>query len=412
MSRKVLFDPLLGMHSAFWEIVRYPPDGYEFVLSNSLWDRVFDRLVNRNELISANFVLVGLVNKVIPPRLFKAVLDRFLKRPLKQGDIDLIFSMDHPIFQKRPWVILITWPSALMGMNLGHLKTYKNVIERSLASDYCKKIITWSELSKASILANFDGTRFADKIALIPLALHKQDFVKSYRSDKVRLLFVGTANSPGGRIAALLGTKYFFDFYSKGGQEVLYAFRILSRRYANLELIMRCGVPPEVRREFEGVPNIRFIERVIPREELNSEFESADIFVFPTHQLTPWTAFLEAMSYELPIVATDVYTNPEIVQDGVTGLLIPHSERVPYYWENLLTPMGSPLHQAYVEAIMTPDPRVVDDLVAKTSALIEDPDLRRALGKQARWEVEEGRHSIARRNQVFKRIFDDALGSE
>lgn len=411
MSQKVLFDPLLGMHSSFWEIVNYPPGGYEFVLSNTLWDRVFDRLISRNELISANFALVGLLNKIFPLRLAKAWLDKLLKSSLGRDDIDLIFSMDHPIFEKKPWVIFITWPTFLTGMNTGHVIKFKTFFEQHLASQYCKKIMTWSELSKAAVLENFDGRHFADKWAVIPLAMHRQNFVKPVGADKIRLLFVGSANNPRGRVAAMLGTTFFFDFYSKGAGEVLQAFRILNGRYSNLELVMRTGVPLAIRREFEKFSNVRFIDNVIPRGELEDEFKSADIFVFPTHQLTPWTTFLEAMSYELPIVTTNVYTNPEIVQDGMTGLLVQRSQRVPYYWKNLLTPMGSPLHGEYVEAIRTPDPAVVDDLVAKTSLLIENPDLRRELGRRARWEVEEGKHSIARRNQAFKQIFDDALES-
>jgi len=411
VNRKILFDPLLGMHSAFWEIVNYPPEGYEFVLSNTTWDRVFDRFVSRNELINANFALVGFLNKLFPLRLAKAWLDKLLKSTLSRKDIDLIFSMDHPIFGKKPWVIFITWPTFLTGMNTSHVMKYRGFIEQHLTSEYCKKIMTWSELCRTAILANFDDRHFADKIAVIPLAMHRQNFVKSHSADKVKLLFVGSANNPHGRVAAMLGTKFFFDFYSKGGGEALHAFRILNQRYSNLELIMRTGVPSAVKKAFENFPNIRFIDNVIPREDLEAEFRSADIFVFPTHQLTPWTAFLEAMSYELPIVTTNVYTNPEIVQDGVTGLLIQPSKTVPYYWKNLLTPMGSPRHREYMEAIGTPDPAVVDDLVAKTSLLIENPNLRKELGRRARREVEEGKHSIARRNQAFKQIFDAALES-
>ena len=410
MTRKILFDPLLGMHSAFWEIVNYPPEGYEFVLSNGLWDQVFDRLVNRNEFISANPAFVGVLNRLFPPRLLKALLDRAFKRILKREDIDLIFSMDHPIFEKRPWVILITWPTALTGQDISHLRKYKSFIEQQLASEHCRKVITWSKLAQASILTNFDGSCFADKMVLLPLAVHKQDFVKSNAAGKIRLLFVGTANSPGGRIAAMLGTKFFLDFDGKGGREVLYAFRILSERYPNLELVMRSGVPSGVKREFARYSNIRFIDQVIPRAELAKEFISADIFIYPTHQLTPWTVFLEAMSYELPIVTTDLYANAEIVQNGVTGLLVQPSRKVPYFWENLLLPTGSPLHRGYVEAIRTPDPLVVDDLVAKTTLLVEDANLRRELGRRARWEVEEGKHSISRRNRALKQIFDNSLG--
>ena len=410
-SRRILFDPLLGMHSAFWEVVNYPPDGYEFVLSNTLWDRVFDRFISRNELINANFALVGLLNKLVPLRLAKAWLDTLLKSTLTQEDIDLIFSMDHPISARKPWVIFITWPTFFTGMNTSHVMKYRSFIEQHLASPYCKKIMTWSELSKTAFLANFDGVHLEDKVAVIPLAIHKQNFIKSSGSDRVRLLFIGSANNPRGRFASMLGTKLFFDFYSKGGGEVLRAFRVLNERYSNLELVMRTGVPSTVKREFEKFPKIRFIDSIIPRNELENEFKSADIFVFPTHQLTPWTSFLEAMSYELPIVTTNLYTNPEIVQNGITGLLIQPSKTVPYYWKNLLTPMGSPLHRQYVEAIKVPDPAVVDDLIAKTSILIENPTLRKELGRRARWEVEEGKHSIARRNQAFKHIFDQALES-
>ena len=411
MSRKILFDPLLGMHSSFWEVVNYPPEGYEFVLSDTLWDRVFDRLINRNELISANFALVGLLNKLVPLRLAKTWLDKLLKSTLTREDIDLIFSMDHLIIGRKPWVIFITWPTFLTGMNTSHVMKYRSFIEQQLASPYCRRILTWSELSKTAFLTNFDGRHLEDKMAVIPLAIHKQSFIKSGGSDRVRLLFIGSANNPRGRVASMLGTKLFFDFYSKGGGEILHAFRILSGRYSNLELVIRTGVPSAVKREFEKFPNIRFIDSVIPRDELESEFKSADIFVFPTHQLTPWTSFLEAMSYELPIVTTNLYTNPEIVQDGITGLLIQPTKTVPYYWKNLLTPMGSPLHRQYVEAIKIPDPAVVDELVAKTSILIDNPNLRREMGKRARWEVEEGKHSLARRNQAFKQIFDEALAS-
>lgn len=412
MRRKILFDPPLGgMHSSFWEIVNYPPEGYEFVISDTLWDRVFDRFVIRNEFISANLALAGFVNRLFPPRLLKAWLDKSLKGTDKREDIDLVFSLDHIILGRKPWVILITWATALAGLRVSHLKTYRSFIEYQLASPDCRKIITWSDLAKASILANFDGSLFAHKMVVVPLAVHAQDSIKPINASKLKLLFVGTANAPGGRAASLLGTKSFFDFDGKGGNEVLQAFRLLSQKYPNLELVVRSGVPAGVRREFAGYPNLRFIEQRIRREDLVDEFRSADIFLYPTHQLTPWTVFLEAMSYELPIVTTNLYANSEIVQDGVTGLLIHPSEKVPYYWENLLLPMGSPLQREYMEAIRVPDPAVVEDLVAKTSVLIENPDLRREMGRRARWEVAEGKHSIVRRNQAFKQIFDTSLGS-
>ena len=46
--------------------------------------------------------------------------------------------------------------------------------------------------------------------------------------------------------------------------------------------------------------------------------------------------------------------------------------------------------------------------MAKTSLLIENPDLRRKMGKAARWEVDHGRFSTEKRNERLKRIFDEA----
>ena len=400
------------MHSSFWEIVGSPPGGYEFVIPNAVWDRIFDRFVTRNELVSANLAFASFLNKLLPPRLLKSWLDKVLGGSLRTKDIDLTFSIDHIVLQKKPWVILTTWVNGLIGLRVENLRTYRSFIEKQLASVHCRKIITWSEVAKTSILANFDGSLFAHKMVVVPLAVRAQNFVKSYKTDKVRLLFVGTANAPRGRIAALLGTKFFFDFDGKGGKEILYAFRILHQRFPDLELVVRSGVPAALSREFDGHPNIRFIDRIVPREQLVEEFKSADIFLYPTHQLTPWTVFLEAMSYELPIVTTNLYANPEIVADGVTGLLIQPSKRVPYYWDNYVLPIGSPVHREYMEAIKTPDPVVIEDLVAKASFLIENPDARREMGRRARWEIEEGRHSIVRRNQMFKQIFDAALASD
>jgi glycosyltransferase involved in cell wall biosynthesis len=125
--------------------------------------------------------------------------------------------------------------------------------------------------------------------------------------------------------------------------------------------------------------------------------------------MTPWSVFLEAMSFELPIVTTDLYANPEIVQDGVTGLLVEPPIGVPYHWERSLVSMGSPLHGQFMEAIRIPDPAFVARLAERLSLLIENVGLRREMGRRARHEVEEGKHSVRHRNKALKAIFDQAV---
>jgi glycosyltransferase involved in cell wall biosynthesis len=62
----------------------------------------------------------------------------------------------------------------------------------------------------------------------------------------------------------------------------------------------------------------------------------------------------------------------------------------------------------FKKAIKTPDPKVVQGLVEKTSILIENKELRRQMGKAGRWEVEHGKFSVDSRSKKLKRIFDEA----
>ena len=395
--RKVYFYPAGRIYSSQWDLINYPPPGYSFVTDATGWDKAMSPIVGSDD---AYHLLVSLLGRWLPLHLVKAYLESFLKRIPR--DVDLVYSYNHPVLHKTPWVVHVEWATALAGFDIRYLRRHKETVERLLASSWCRKIVTWSEVARKSILHHLDCAGFEDKIELVNLAIQKRDFVKDPCDDRVKLLFVGSINAPR--------THYGYNFHVKGGKELLEAFSILSGRYQGLELVMRTSVPPEVKARYGGVPNIRIIDTVIPREQLDYEWRTADIFVLPSHQVTVWGVTLEAMSYELPIITTDVYANSEIVQEGVTGLLISGSDQVPYYVEELV-PFGVSSRRKEVDAVVesTTDSKMVEGLVQKASLLIENPELRRRMGKTARHQVEEGRFSIRRRNEKLKRIFDEAI---
>jgi len=61
----------------------------------------------------------------------------------------------------------------------------------------------------------------------------------------------------------------------------------------------------------------------LTRERLAEEYVNATTFCLPSVQEGFGIVFLEAMAAELPVVACRIAAVPEVVQDGVTGVLVP-----------------------------------------------------------------------------------------
>jgi len=64
---------------------------------------------------------------------------------------------------------------------------------------------------------------------------------------------------------------------------------------------------------------------------LNKLFNTADIFCLPSHSEGIANVVIEAMSSGLPVITTNVCGHPELVNSGVTGILIPPQEPKPLF---------------------------------------------------------------------------------
>jgi len=388
MNKKIYVEPLWKMHSGDREQFLVSPEGYEFIIPQTLSGKVS----NVASKMGLSYSVLNRLDGIVPIYLIKSYLERFKKIP--EGT-DLTFSYAHLVFRKEPWVIELETVADFTGHNKKILKRFKELIERTLASRYCKKIIFWNEAGARSVLMNLDCSRFEHKIERANLAVHKRDFTKSYNKEGIRLLFVNSANNLG-----------YFDL--KGGKEVLEAFAILNRKYDNIELVIRSDLPQHIRNEYKGMANIRFIENAFPWELLEQEYQSADILLAPGYTTPVWV-ILDAMSYELPIVATDVWCTPEFVEDGTTGVLILKSKVLSDYPESLAFNAFSP---QFRRTIRTVDTKVAQQLAHKTGILIENEELRRRMGKAGRREIEKGKLSLEQRSRRLKEIFDEATLAE
>jgi glycosyltransferase involved in cell wall biosynthesis len=384
VTRKIYLEPIWKLHSLYREYVDFPPDGYEFVTLQPITAGLM-RFLSR---ASASYSLRAQLSRIMPLNLIKSYLDSLRTTP---PEVDLTFGCEHLVLRKEPWVVDVGCLINFVGGDLQHLERYKRIIERALGSPWCKRILCWYEFSKESLLENLDGRQFEHKIEVLPLSGRRRDFVKNYDDGKIKLLFVNSAN--------ILG-----QFDVKGGKEVLEAFALLSRKYQNLELVLRSDLPVTLKRQWQGVRGLRIIDKVIPWSQLEQEFKSADIFVMPSYTAIA-VSLLDAMSYQLPVVTTNVYFQPEVIEDGRTGLLVEKSEQVSWYVKGSIP--NDPLHPSFLRAIRTVDHRMLQRLVEKVSVLIENPELRRRIGAAARSEVEDGKFSLDRRNERLKRILDE-----
>jgi len=391
MDKRVYFESASPIHLSQYNLINYPPEGYTFVTGDSKLNNFLVKLIKHDTL---DFGLRECA-RVLPLGLIRP----YFKSLMKQGkeSFDLVYSYNQLVFRKVPWVVWVEWINFLVGRHMRLFWQYRNLVENLLASSYCKAILTWAEMTMKNILYNLDCRRFEDKIEVVFPAVPRRNFVKRYNNDKVKLLFVGSGRSP-----------ILADFHTKGGKEVLKMFTLLCKGYHNIELVMRVRIPPRLKGIIRRYENIRLIEEVVPWKVLKREFETADILIHPTHFALN-TVVIDALSYELPIVITDVYNYPEWVEDGVTGFLIKSPKDVPYFWKNFIPSGPTPVRHLYDKGVRTLQQTTVKQLVEKVSILIEDESLRRRMGKAARREVEEGKFSIQRRNEKLKRVFDKAL---
>ncbi len=110
----------------------------------------------------------------------------------------------------------------------------------------------------------------------------------------------------------------------KNQKMLIKAFAILARRYLNAKLIL-VGDGPLKNELSQLAASLGVSSRVMllgRRSDIPEILQSMDIFVLTSISEGMSNTILEAMSSRLPVVASNVGGNPEIVMDNLTGFLI------------------------------------------------------------------------------------------
>lgn len=184
----------------------------------------------------------------------------------------------------------------------------------------------------------------------------------SLEDDEALLLCVGTPCARKGQIDLLLALARLRD---QGNSFVCVFLGVVDGEYLDA-----------MRSEIDRLELGSVVRLETPVADARPYFAAADVAICPSYQESQPLVVLEAMGYARPIVATRVFGIPELVRDGVDGLLVEAGDTV--------------------------------ELARKIGRLLEDPGLGRALGQSARRRVRE-RFSRDAFVAEFSALFDEIL---
>ena len=365
---KIFINP--GVHPQFKEIIDFPPKDVKFIYDIPRGDHNSKFMRKKRQILSRIHTWLQF------PRI------TFIKNAQKY---DLIHSTRGIIpLNKKPWVVDIESGSAFASLKWTSMKKplMRWLIRKYLSSKYCKKILPQSEAAKKSLLDNLNCKGFEHKIETLYLAYHTTK-LKRKKSSKIRLSFIGRG------------------YFEKGGHDVQQAFEILNKKYPNkIQLKMKCNVPEGYKLKDK---NVIYLDKIDdPKKFYEEIFGDCDIYIQPTTIDSFGVSILEAMSTGLPIVCTDDFTLPELVEDGYNGFLVKSPVNwYPYALKNDW--------EGYARLAERDHPKTVKEIVQKISILIENPKLREKMGRNSFKMVDSGKFSIKERNKQLRRIYDEAL---
>ena len=359
-----------GVHPQFKEVTEFPPENVKYHFNLPKGD-------HNSNLTRRKRGIISLVQRYLQiPRISKISND---------SKYDLIHSTRGILItNKKSWIVDLESGAAFAGLDWISLKKpiMKKIIRKYLSSPYCKKIIPQSEAAKKTLLENIDCSGFEHKIETLYLAYHTTK-LKRKESDVFRISFIGRG------------------YFEKGGHDLQQAFKILDKKYpGKIQLKMKCKVPQEYRLE---MPNVKYLEQIPdPKKFYEEIFGDCDLYVQPTTIDSFGVSILEAMSTGLPIVCTDDFTLPELVEDGYNGFTV----KSPTNWYPHLRRGEGELYKTESQK---DHPETVKELVEKISILIENPELRKKMGENSFKLVDSGKFSIKERNKKLRRIYEEAL---
>jgi starch synthase len=230
-------------------------------------------------------------------------------------------------------------------------------------------VIAVSEAMRADVLRTYPGIH-PDRVEVIHNGIDPDEYAPDHGTETLEHFGI----DPDGPLVLFVGR----NTRQKGIMHLLQAAHWID---PEAQMVLVAGAPDteemgrEVAEAVERVGRIRprllWIEETLGRDRLVQLFTHATVFVCPSIYEPLGIVNLEAMACETPVVATRTGGIPEVVEDGVTGYLVPFE----------------PVDDASSEPR---DPeRFAEDIAALVNKALGDPVRAREMGEAARQRVLE-----------------------
>jgi glycosyltransferase involved in cell wall biosynthesis len=165
-------------------------------------------------------------------------------------------------------------------------------------------------------------------------------------------------------------------FWRKGGATLVAAFQRLKRECAGARLTIVSHLEPQDLGPGFDMSGIDIIPSLPRSEVLGRIYPQTDVYMLPSLAEGYGMSVVEAMGAGLPVIASAIAALPELVEDGITGLLVP--------------------------------PGDVEALFVAMRTLLQDPARREAMGQAGRAAFEQ-QHDVEVTNQALAAVYAEAL---
>lgn len=291
-----------------------------------------------------------------------------IKELIDKYHIDIVeapnFSAEgfvYSLFKKVPLVIrLHTHFSEVI-----EFSGWKKTIDRRLScwleniSILRSNLVICSTYRHKEVISNEIGLDLKN-IEIIPLGVPLPDLRKNISKNNSNLvvLFVGRLEKRKGVHILFKSIPYILDEFPETEFLIIGRDTYVTKDFISFEGNKEYSFKSKLIRSIpeKYLKNIKFLDYV-DSKTLSQYYSSCDIFVAPSLYESFGFIYIEAMSYAKPVIGCSVGGVPEVIKDGLNGILVPPQD-----------------HNSLADAIIT---------------LIKDKELRQRLGRQARKYVEE-----------------------